>query len=132
MWGTLSAALTVPTEFQKQHASDLDTAVDRLRYGTVGINQWPGIAFALMSTPWGAFPGSTLQDVQSGIGSVHNTFLLANPEQAVISSPLTIFPKPMWFASHTRPESVARSLLKLYLNPNIARLPRILFHALLG
>lgn len=132
MWGTLAAALTVPQDFQKHFADELDQAVDRLNYGTVGINQWPGVAFALMSTPWGAFPGATLHDIQSGIGSVHNTYLLENPEQCVISSPLTIFPKPMWFSTHRRPESVARSLLKFYMNPTLWRIPAILNHAIRG
>ena len=65
MWGTLAAAISIPQAFHKSNAADLEQAVDRLRYGTVGINLWPGVAFALMSTPWGAFPGSSLQNIQS-------------------------------------------------------------------
>lgn len=132
MWGTLSAALTVPQDFQRRHAGELGTLVDRLRYGIVGINQWPGVAFALMSTPWGAFPGATLQDVQSGIGSVHNTFMLDKPEQTVVSSPLTIFPKPMWFSTHRCPEVIARKLIRLYLQPTYWRLPSLLISAMRG
>ena len=132
MWGTLSAALTVPQEFEKQHGDELDACVDRLRYGIVGINQWPGVAFALMSTPWGAYPGATLQDVQSGIGSVHNTFMLDEPEQTVVSSPLTIFPKPMWFSTHRCPEAIARKLIRLYLQPTWWRLPSLLINAMRG
>ncbi len=132
MWGTLSAALTVPREFQKQSAKNLERAVDRLRYGTVGINLWPGVAFALMSTPWGAFPGSSLQDIQSGRGTVHNTCMLNDPEQTVISSPLTFFPKPMWFSTHRTPESIARSLLKLYMHPSLLRILPVLSNSLRG
>ncbi|MGI9430026.1 MAG: aldehyde dehydrogenase family protein, partial [Bythopirellula sp.] len=132
MWGTLSAALSVPREFQKQCANDLDRAIDRLRYGIVGINLWPGVAFALMSTPWGAFPGASLQDIQSGRGNVHNTYLLEQTEKTVISSPLTFLPKPMWFSTHRRPESLARSLLRLYLRPSLGRILPVLSHALRG
>jgi Aldehyde dehydrogenase family len=132
MWGTLAVALTVPQEFQRTCRADLDEAVDRLKYGMIGINQWPGIAFALMSMPWGAFPGATLDDVQSGIGSVHNTFLLDQPEQSVISSPLTVFPKPLWFSTHRRAESVARSLIELYLHAKPWRIPHVLINAVLG
>ena len=132
MWGTLSAALTVPREFAKRKSAALDLAIERLRYGIVGINQWPGVAFALMSTPWGAYPGSTLHDVQSGIGSVHNTFMLDRPEKTVLSSPLTIFPKPIWFSTHRRPEAVATSLTDLYMHPSIWRLPSVLSSALFG
>ncbi|MCA9212510.1 MAG: aldehyde dehydrogenase family protein [Planctomycetales bacterium] len=130
MWGTLSAALTVPDSLRK--SSSLDQAIDRLNYGVVGVNQWPGVVFALMSTPWGAFPGSTLQDIQSGIGTVHNTYLLDSPEKTVISSPLTIFPKPVWFSTHKRPVPVAHHLLRLYLNPGVLRLPPILLNAAVG
>ena len=132
MWGTLSAALTVPRDFQTRRAAELDQAIDQLRYGIVGVNQWPGVAFALMSTPWGAYPGSTLHQIESGIGSVHNTFLLDRPEKSVISSPLTFYPKPVWFSTHRRCESVARNLLKLYLRPTARRLPAVLINAMLG
>ncbi len=132
MWGTLSAALTVPPEYQQSLSDDLVSATDRLRYGTIGINQWPGVAFALMSTPWGAYPGATLEDIQSGLGSVHNTFLLDQPQQSVLASPLTIFPKPMWFSTHGCPEAVARNLLKLYFDPKIWRIPPILAAAVRG
>ena len=132
MWGTLSAALSVPPDFHKSTAEQLDRAVDALRYGTVGINLWPGVAFALMSTPWGAYPGATLDDIQSGRGSVHNTYLLARPTKTVVRSPPTFMPKPMWFSTHRRPESLARSLIRLYLRPSPVRLLPVLTHAILG
>lgn len=132
MWGTLAAALTVPDEFAKRSANELDEAVDRLRYGTVGINIWPGIAFALMSTPWGAFPGNTLQDIQSGLGTVHNTYLLASAEKSVIRSPLAFFPKPVWFPSHSCPVALSRSLISLYCRPGLRHLVPLLLSAVRG
>ncbi len=132
MWGTLSAAMTVPSEFQQAKSNEVNDAISRLRYGIVGINLWPGVAFALMSTPWGAYPGSTPQDIQSGAGSVHNTYLLDNAEQTVISAPIKYAPKPVWFATHKRPEFVGQALVELYLKPSIWRIPPVLFNALLG
>ena len=132
MAGTLSAALTVPPEFEHQQPGQLDTAVARLRYGVVGINQWPGVAFALMSTPWGGFPGSTLDNIQSGIGSVHNTYLLDRPEKTVLRSSLTMFPKPVWFSTHRCPEKVAKRLLDFYVRPKSWRLLPILVSAIRG
>ena len=132
MWGTLAAALTVPGDVQQRSADEIASAVDRLRYGTVGINLWPGVAFALMSTAWGAFPGANLRDIQSGVGLVHNTYLLDQPEQTVISAPLTIWPKPMWFSTHRCPEAVARRVIRLYLEPTLWRLPSVLLYALQG
>jgi aldehyde dehydrogenase (NAD(P)+) len=132
MWGTLAAGLTVPREFQKTQSQRLDRAVDRLQYGTVGINIWPGVAFALMSTPWGGFPGATLHDIQSGLGSVHNTYLLDHIEKTVLSSPLAFLPKPVWFPTHQFPERLASNLLNLYLRPSVWGLPSLLWNALRG
>lgn len=132
MWGTLAVALTVPRDLQRRPAGQLDKALGQLRYGTIGVNQWPGVAFALMSPPWGGFPGTTLEDVQSGIGTVHNTYLLNRPEKTVLSSPLTMSPKPMWFSTHRAPEAVAWRLLELYQKPSLWRLPPVLVAALRG
>ena len=130
LWGTLAAAITVSPEFSKTEF--LRTAVRELRYGTVGLNQWPGVSFALMSTPWGGFPGTSLRDAKSGIGDVHNTFLLDRPEKTVLSSPLTMHPKPMWFSTHRKPEAVAWKLYELYSQPTLTRLPGLLFKAIQG
>ena len=35
---------------------------------TIAINAWTGLGFLSAQSPWGAFPGHTLDDVQSGIG----------------------------------------------------------------
>ncbi|MEO2047842.1 MAG: aldehyde dehydrogenase family protein [Pirellulales bacterium] len=132
MWGTLSAAITVPSEFHNRRAECLFQLLEELHYGVIGVNQWPGVAFALMSPPWGGFPGTTLQNVQSGIGFVHNTYLLDQVEKTVLSSPLTFWPKPMWFSTHRCPEEVAWKLLKLYKKPSLRRLPPVLLNALRG
>lgn len=130
LWGTLAAALTVPSALQARDERRLDQALARLRYGVIGVNQWPGVAYALMSIPWGGHPDVTLDDVQSGIGSVHNTYLLAHPEKTVLRSPLTMFPKPIWFPTHRNPESVAWRLFDLYRQPSIWRLPSLLTSAI--
>ena len=129
LWGNLAAALTVPQKFPRQK---LDQAIAKLRYGTIGINQWPGVSFGLMSPAWGAYPGGQLQDVQSGIGEVHNTYLLDQVEKVVLQSPLTLTPKPVWFSTHRCPQHVAWRLLDLYLHPRWTRLPSLLYHAVRG
>ncbi len=74
--------------------------VARLRFGTIGINHWPAISYALMCTPWGGFPEGTLEDPKSGLGWVHNTYLLDAAQKTVIEGPLTMMPKPFWFPTH--------------------------------
>ena len=132
IWGTLAAALTVPVAFQREHAAELDAALSRLRYGTIGVNQWPGLGYALMSAPWGAFPDVDLAHVQSGLGFVHNTYLLERPQKTVLRAPLTMFPKPSWFSTHRRPEALAWKLLQLYCRPSPWKLPGLLNQAMRG
>ncbi|QDT75510.1 aldehyde dehydrogenase family protein [Lacipirellula limnantheis] len=132
LWGTLAAGLTVPDDLRRQRPAELDAALRRLRYGTIGVNQWPGLGYALMSPPWGAFPGADLADVQSGIGFVHNTCLLDRPQKTVLRAPLTMFPKPSWFSTHRRPEALAWKLCDLYCQPSIWKLPGLFNQALRG
>ncbi len=44
LFGTLGITFTVTDAFRQRQANHLDRAIDRLRYGTVCINQWSGIA----------------------------------------------------------------------------------------
>jgi acyl-CoA reductase-like NAD-dependent aldehyde dehydrogenase len=131
-WGALAAGLTVPDSLRKKNAAGLAAAVGRLRFGAVGINQWPGLAFALMSPPWGAYPGADLSSVQSGMGFVHNTYLLDRPQKTVLHAPLSLFPKPVWFSTHRRPEAVAWKLFALYCRPSLLKIPGVLSQALRG
>lgn len=132
MFGSLCASVTFPRSFRKQHIDAARRCVDNLRYGSVCINQWSGLAYGLTSPPWGAYPGATLHNIDSGIGSVHNTYLLDNFEKTVLQGPLINLPKPVWFPSHRTALSVAKNLLALYEKPSVLRLPKLFAAALLG
>lgn len=132
LWGTLAAALTVPDSLRKKHPADLEAALTRLRYGTIGVNQWPGVAYGLMSMPWGGYPGATLSCVQSGMGFVHNIFLLDRPQKTVLHSPLTMFPKPVWFSTNLRAEAISWRLAEMYRQPSLSRFVRLLMDAIRG
>lgn len=132
MTGTLCASVTIPPGFRRKSADAFERALAALRYGSVCVNQWSGLAYGLISPPWGAYPGATLQDIQSGIGNVHNTYLLDQVEKTVLQGPLINFPKPIWFPSHCNGVAVAEQLLKLYHRPSLLRLPRLFAGALTG
>ncbi|MCH2201179.1 MAG: aldehyde dehydrogenase family protein [Fuerstiella sp.] len=123
LYGTLSASITLSNGLQRSERAWLERIIGSMRYGSVCLNQWSGLAYGLISTPWGAWPGSTYEDVQSGIGSVHNTYLLANHEKSVLRGPLVNSPKPIWFPSHRKADSVGWKLLELYHRPGLLRLP---------
>jgi aldehyde dehydrogenase (NAD(P)+) len=136
VWGTLSATVIVhPTTMKDpKFAAALDKAVQDLRYGTVGINHWPALGFAFGTTPWGGHPSSTLEDIQSGKGWVHNTFMLNDDdmEKCVIRGPLVVKPKPPWFAGHKTAHQIGPKLVKMEAAPSWWKLPGIVMKALAG
>lgn len=132
MIGSLCASITFPESFNQTHSAARDQCLQKLRYGSICVNQWSGLAYALTSPPWGAFPGATLDNVESGIGSVHNTYLLEGHEKTVLQGPLINFPKPVWFPAHRNAPGVARQLMALYYRPSVARLPQLFAAALRG
>jgi hypothetical protein len=128
LWGTLAASITLPPGFRGQpnHEAALQSAIARLNYGTIALNHWSGVSFAMMSPPWGGAPGRNLSDAQSGLGWVHNTFMLDPVEKNVLEGPLVVSPKPVWFAAHPNPEPIAWRLLEMNHKPTIGNLTRLL------
>jgi acyl-CoA reductase-like NAD-dependent aldehyde dehydrogenase len=102
LWGTLSASLIVHprTLNDPENREAVERAIDRLRYGSVVVNHWSAAPYAMVSPPWGAAPGSTPSDIQSGDGFVHNTFLLEDVAKTVVRGPFHPPIRPPWFHTH--------------------------------
>jgi hypothetical protein len=130
--GTLCASITLPDPFASQHSELLRRILLEMRYGSVCINQWSALAYSLLTPPWGGYPGATLDHAESGIGSVHNTFLLDRYDKAILKGPLVNFPKPVWFSTHGNALATARRLVSLYQRPVATRLPALFASALWG
>jgi len=115
VWGTLSAHVVVHprTLADPTLSRAVEQAIRRLRYGTVAVNVWAGYGFGFGTTPWGAYPGSTLTDIQSGRGFVHNTLMLEQVEKVVIRHPARTFPKPPYFPSHRTAHRLGRALVEM-------------------
>lgn len=134
LWGQLGATVIVHPKTLKQpgFAAALEDAIDGLRYGTVAVNIWVGLGYALTSTSWGAYPGNTMQSIGSGIGVVHNTYLFDRPQKSVVRAPFKQPFKPIWFPDHKRAHEVTRRLVGIEAEPSWARLPGIFWSALRG
>jgi acyl-CoA reductase-like NAD-dependent aldehyde dehydrogenase len=130
VWGTLSCMMLVHPSTEREHAEAIDRAIAALRYGSIGVNLWSGVMYALGVTPWGAFPGHPLTDVRSGRGVVHNTMLFDHPQKCVARAPFRIRPKPAWFADHRTLDALGRRLTRLEAAPTWWRLPGIFATAL--
>jgi hypothetical protein len=132
LWGTLSCTLVIDPRTAKAHATAFDRAVADLRYGSVAINHWAALSYGLVVTTWGAFPGHTLEDIGSGIGTVHNTLMFEHPQKSVIRGPFKIAPKPPWFSTHANAAAVAQRLTRYEYKPSFWQIPGVALNALKG
>lgn len=143
--GTLGGNILIhPRTIRKIGQKRFEEILAEFRYGTIAINAWTGLGFLLTVCPWGAFPGHTLDDVQSGIGTVHNAFMLENTERTVVRAPwrpfprgvlsgqFTLLPRPPWFITNRRQDRIGRALTRFQHKPGWLKLPRIFANALLG
>ena len=131
IFGSLNASLIVPPAAQRDShlRSAIDRAIQDLQVGTVAINQWAALGYAMCSTTWGAFPGHSSGDIQSGRGVVHNTYMFSAPEKSVVYGPFRPWPKPPWFLSHRRAHKLGPLLLEFECQPTPWRLPAIFRYA---
>ena len=139
--GTLGANLLIDPAERKRLGAGFDTAIAALRYGSIAINSWTGLGFLSAGASWGAFPGHTLDKVQSGIGVVHNALLLDHTERTVVTGPFrpfprsaahgefALFPKPPWFVTARSAATTGRLLTRFAQKPSWLKMPGIFLSA---
>jgi hypothetical protein len=134
VWGTLNAMFFLHPKVEGSPGvkAAFDATLRDLRYGTVSVNAWPALGYAFVTTPWGGHPSATLENVQSGIGWVHNTVLLENIEKCVVRAPLKAMPKMVYFPSHKTLHQLARKLVEFEASPSWLKVPGLAMSALGG
>jgi len=144
LYGTLGASILIHPKTMKQLGPDFEAALTALHYGAIGINIWNASAFLLVQATWGAFPGSTTDNIQSGFGIVGNSFMFEKPERTVVRGSFYPFPrswlngdpaflpKPPWFLTNKTAHITTRGVVKITLDPKWRYLPAILLSALRG
>jgi aldehyde dehydrogenase (NAD(P)+) len=110
----------------------VERALRELRYGSVCVNTWAGAVYGLGAPPWGGHPSSTLKNIQSGRGWVHNTFMLENIEKAVLRAPVKAMPIHPWFPGHRSAHVLGQRLIDLEMSPSWLKIPGIAAAAFLG
>jgi acyl-CoA reductase-like NAD-dependent aldehyde dehydrogenase len=118
LWGSLSAAIVVHPSTADEHEAALERAIAELRYGSIGVNVWPGVGFALAGATWGAFPGHEPRDIQSGTGVVHNALLFDHPEKTVVRGPFKSSPPPPYFPNLEGLAPLGRALTDFEAQPS--------------
>ena len=134
LWGTLAATILVhPASLRDpevEHA--VERAIDELRYGAVVVNEWASLAYGQPSAPWGAYPGSPLEDIQSGRGVVHNAYMLEDIEKSVTRAPWRSLATPIWYAEHATAAKLSPLIARYLVTGDVKVLPRMLWLAARG
>lgn len=140
--GTLSAVVIAHPRTIADLGPRFEHSLDRLRYGSVGVNVWTAFNFLQPRSSWGAYPGHTLDDVGSGIGNVHNALLFDSPEKTVARGPFRplgrsllagefhISPKPPWFVTSRTGRRTSELFTRFLTDHSVRRLPALFASAL--
>ena len=78
--GTLSMAMFVPPDTQRDHADAVEEAIAGLQYGGIAINLAPVAIYCTPKLGWGAFPGAHTPQVDFALpvlAGTHHTKLSA-------------------------------------------------------
>ena len=124
LWGNLTAYMIVADNADANIKSAVEQGIADLKYGTVCVNHYAGLAYVFMSAPWGAFPGNTMYDIQSGNGSVNNLFMFEKIQKGVFRAP---FKKQPDNTTHT-PSYVAstKAIARLFGKPTWMNFVRLI------
>lgn len=139
--GTLGANVLVEPKTQAALGTGFDRAIADLHYGTVAINAWTAFGFLTPTATWGAYPGGTIEHAPSGMGVVHNAFLLDHVERTVVRGPFrpfprsaasvldtrdgaqgSVLPKPPWFVTSRTGAAVCEGFTRFRMDGNWARM----------
>jgi acyl-CoA reductase-like NAD-dependent aldehyde dehydrogenase len=134
LWGTLSCSIIVHPKSLEDPAiaNAVEKAIADLRFGSVAVNHWAALAYAFVSTTWGAYPGHPPEDIRSGSGVVHNSYLFDKPQKSVVRGPFIVKPRPAWFNDHKTTQKLGPLLTRFNGKPSVRTLLPMLNQALRG
>jgi aldehyde dehydrogenase (NAD(P)+) len=142
--GNLGANLIIHPATAKQNADALETAIDELRYGTIAVNSWVGVAFAINRATWGAFPGNPRNAISSGTGVVHNSLMLEGTERSVVRGAFAPFPRtlrqgvvhteptPPFFVTNRQAAHLGELLTEAVVSGSRKKIPALVVTAMRG
>ncbi|MDE3093707.1 MAG: aldehyde dehydrogenase family protein [Acidobacteriota bacterium] len=132
LFGTLCATILISPRSARRPdmGATLEWALGELRYGTIGVNVWHALGIMAGTTPWGAYRGHVPTDIQSGVGVVGNTYMLARTQKSVLRGPFIARPTPAWFVTHANSATAMRRLFELQCTESWLAVPRLAWSAL--
>ena len=142
--GSLGANVIAHPHTMSEYKPHFQQAVTNLRYGAIAVNTWTAFNFLSPRGSWGAFPGNTVDNVGSGVGTVHNALLFDRPEKSVGYGPFAPMPRgwrsgqihasplPPWSLVAKHGAETCRLLTRFAADPKPGRLPALMRAALRG
>ena len=142
--GTLGASIIGHPQSIKSLGVNLEIALEKMRYGSIGINVWNCMAYLLPYTPWGAYPENDKKNIVSGSGFVHNSFMLEKAEKTIVRGPFypfprslvhlqsTMLPKPAWFMTNNNAIELNKRVAMFTINGDIKQMPGVFAAAMKG
>ena len=131
-WGTLSCSVYIHPSTEAAHKAAFQQYLTDVRFGAIGVNTPTLMCFFMPSMSWGGFPGHTQDDIQSGVGIVHNTFCVDNVEKSVLRGPWHPPVTPFWSIRHGNMHAMARAIVAYMGNPSVWTLTRLVVAAVQG
>ena len=133
LWGNLGVSVLIKNYKKKKNEIILNYYVENLKYGTVAINEWSALGFVIPSLPWGGYPGNKDNDIQSGQGYVHNSFLFESPQKGIIYSKfrLSRLIDPPWFVTNKKAHRIFKNLTYYQATNSKINLIKLIFSTLI-
>lgn len=143
-YGTLGVNILAHPRTMKRYRAAVDRMLSSLDYGTIAVNSWTGAAYFMSKLTWGAAPGHTAQDIQSGSGVVHNVLMFDKPEKSIIYGPFVdgtrswlkgefhVATKPVYFVSNKQAHVMGERLIPYAVSQGSTDLAKVASAAVRG
>lgn len=129
LFGSLSCTLVAP----KSSSPDVEKAISDLKYGSIAINVWSAMCYVpAVNCIWGAYPGETLDNVESGIGSIGNFFFLPKVEKAVLRTNIVDASHPIRKPNLIAATNETKAIGRLVLRPGITTILNLIVASACG
>jgi hypothetical protein len=86
--GDLGCSVIVDPRTVRRIGSGIDDCIAKLEYGIIGVNIWCGMIAIFPQLTWGAFPGNTARNIESGVGQLGNGYMFDQIEKSVLWTPM--------------------------------------------
>ena len=126
LYGSLGANILIHPLTARKLGQQFTRAIAELRYGNIAINTWSAAVYNSARGAWGAHPGHSRTDIQSGTGVVRNTLLFDQPQKNVMRAPFRQYPKPIWFVNNPSATPGARAFFYFLASPSPLGMMKVL------